>query len=145
MKIKTSALTPILILVALLVAAMVVPIGNTNDIYLSVMVEKPACENILCTGDTPAKIIDITGYATQHTLLEPPYLADLISSGTLKLSAEAGTIKNINVIGTILKGTSGTYKMTLRDVPRTQTNVTVKLSENNAIVDTRSVIVTEVI
>lgn len=144
MKIKTSTLTPLLILAALIVAGMVVPIGNTNDIYLSIMVEKPACENLACLGDTPSRIIDINGYATQHTLLESPYLADILSSGSLKLSVEAGNKKNIKGIGTLWKGTSGTYQMTLRDVPKTLTNVSVKLYESNAVVDTKSVTITEV-
>lgn len=145
MKIKTSTLTPILILVALVVAAMVIPIGNTNDIYLSVMVEKPLCAPFTDCSEV-AKITDINGYATQHTFIESPYLAEIggISSGSLKLSAEAGNIKTIKGIGTIYKNTANTYQLTLRDVPKTQINVTVKLYENNAVVDTKTVIVTEV-
>lgn len=144
MKIKTSTLTPILILVALIIAGMVIPIGNTNDIYLSVMVEKPIAPFLI--GDSPAKIIDVTGYATKHTLIESIYLADIgaISSGSLKLTAETGKKLSLKPAGTLIKGTSGTYQITLRDVPPTQTNVTVKLYENNAVVDTKTVIVTEV-
>lgn len=144
MKIKISTLTPILILVSLIIAGMVIPIGNTNDIYLSVMVEKPLAFALI--GDSPAKIIDITGYATQHTLIESIYLADIgaISSRSLKITAETGKKISIKPAGTLIKGTSGTYQITLRDVPKTETMVTVKLYENNAVVDIKTVIITEV-
>lgn len=140
MKVKISTLTPMLVLVALIVAGMVIPVGDTNDIYLTVMVEKP----IVVIGDPPAKIIDINGYATPHTLLESPYLANLISSGPLKIGAEAGNIKSVKLVGTIFKGTSATYQITLRNVPRTQTNAIVTLYENNVITDTKNVVITEV-
>ncbi len=144
MKIKTSTLTPIMGLIALIIAAMVVPVGNTNDIYLSVMVEKPLCAPFTTCSES-AKIIDITGYAVPHTIIESPYLAEIggITSGSLKLSAEAGNIKIMKGIGTIWKNTANTYQLTLRDVPKTQTNVVVSLYEDNAITDMKNVIITE--
>ncbi len=142
MKIKTSTLTPILGLIALIIAGMVVPVGNTNDIYLNVMVEKPACLPLTDCFES-AKIIDVSGYATPHTLIEAPYLADIISSGSLKIIVESGTKKTIKNIGTILKSTSGTYQITLKDVSKTQTTATVKLYENNILTDTKTVTIIE--
>ncbi len=138
-KISITPAIIVLSLIGIVLAGMTVPISNNNDIFLTVIVEKPACQNILCTGDTPANITDIIGYATSHTLIESPYLADILSSGSLKLSAETTNKKTIKFIGTLYKGTSGTYQLSIRDVPPSQTNVTVKLYETNTIVATKYV------
>lgn len=143
MKIKTGTITPILGLIALIIAGMVVPVGNNNDIHLNIMVEKPLpCVPFTDCIDT-TKIIDITGYASPHTLIEAPYLADIISSGSLKLTVESGNKKTLKSLGTILKGTSNTYQVILKDVPKTQTSATVKLYENNVLVDTKTITIIE--
>ncbi len=138
-KINITPAIIILALIGLVLAGMTIPISNNNDIFLTVIVEKPLCGNLACLGDTPANITDIIGYATPHTLLEAPNLADLVSSGSLKLSAETPTKKAIKFIGTLYKGSSGTYQLSIRDVPPSQTNVTVKLYETNVIVATKYV------
>ncbi len=142
MKKPKISITPaiiVLALIGLVLAGMTVPISNNNDIFLTVIVEKPHCGNLACIGDSPANITDIVGYATPHTLLEAPNLGDLISSGPLKLSAETNDRKAIKFIGTLYKGTGGTYQLSLRDVSPSQTTVTVKLYETNVLVATRYV------
>lgn len=120
----------VLAALVILLASMTIPVGDSKDVFLRVTVEKPICLPLLCSDDT-AKITEVTGYYSPHTLFEAPNLASLISSGKIRIDAEAGTAKkSVKFDTTVLKGTSNDYTLVLKDVKNLAT-ATVKLYEKN--------------
>ncbi len=125
----------LVIVVILYIAGITIPVSDARDVQMKITVSKPLIGS--------AKIDTISASASQHTFFQAPNMASILSSGTLKITAAAGSAKTSGTFGTILRTTSDDFKLTLSNIPKNQNTVTVQLFEDGSPVDTQTINIVE--
>lgn len=124
----------ILVVAALILyfAAIVIPIGDKNDVYIDFTVQKEL------TGSP--KLIQVTARVQPSTLTEAPEFMGAIfglQAGDVSVSAETLTVKKLIKIGDVTSGLDAKKRIILKNVPLTEKQVTLTLYEGTTLRETK--------
>lgn len=126
----------ILLLVAAVIytALLTIPVGSTTkDIYVDMGIKKPLVGNVEFT--------DTNAFAQPHTLLSVPAMGNILTSGTVKVTAQTASMKTQITVGEIGRASDTTARIVLKDVPINENEVTLKLYEDNSLAQTMKVVI----
>jgi len=124
----------ILVVAALVLyfAAITIPIGDKKDVYIDFTVQKELTSS--------PKLIQVTAHVQPSTLIEAPEFMGAVwglQAGDVSVSATTTTVSKIIKMGDVSTGFDVRKRIVLKNVPPTETKVTLSLHEGTILRETK--------
>lgn len=137
-----NILIVVFVLFLIYLAAVTLPVSSSKkDIYIDLSLYQPGTD-ITWSGlvAPPLEITNIDATIKTSTLLSTPtFLANILYSGNIKVVASTQSISSVATTEPVLVWTSRGIRIILKDVPISENTVSIKLYNDNNLIQTKVV------